>query len=257
MKNIFSLTDKIVLITGGYGHLGHSITLGLIDAGARVMVLGRSIEKHNKTFVKNDRLHFIECDVSSSESVKHSFSHVEERFGKIDVLINNAFYLKAGEPDRIDDSNWAYSIDGVLNSVHRCIREVLPYLRKNEEGRIINVSSMYGLVAPDFNVYKSKPEFTNPPHYGAAKAGVIQLTKYYASFLGKENILVNCVSPGAFPSKKVQEQSAFIDQLSSKTALSRIGHPKELQGVFVFLSSIASSYVTGQNIIVDGGWTIM
>jgi gluconate 5-dehydrogenase len=96
----------------------------------------------------------------------------------------------------------------------------------------------------------------NPPHYGAAKAAVIQLTKYFAHYLGTSNIQVNTISPGAFPSGKVQEDSSFIRSLEKKTALKRIGRPPDLVGAFVFLSSGASDYVTGHNLVVDGGWTV-
>ncbi len=255
MNNLFSLDKKVIAITGGYGHLGKSITEGLTNAGAQVIVCGRNESKFKTAFPENANVHFEQCDVSSTESVKIAFKNIVEKFNHIDVLINNAFYAKGGEVDNMSDDAWSVTMDGALNSVHRCIRELLPYLRKNKGGRIINVSSMYGMVAPDFDVYKDYPDFTNPPHYGAGKAGVIQLTKYFASLLGKENILVNAVSPGPFPSDNVQKSEGFVDALSKKNPLGRIGQPHELQGVFVFLSSQASTFVTGQNIAVDGGWT--
>ena len=115
---------------------------------------------------------------------------------------------------------------------------------------------MYGMVSPDFSIYEEFPNFLNPPHYGAAKAAVIQLTKYFAHYLGTEDIQVNAVSPGAFPSEKVQENNLFIKSLEKKTALKRIGQPSDLVGAFVFLSSNASDYITGHNLVVDGGWTV-
>lgn len=257
MTQLFSLDKKVIAITGGYGYLGTSIVEGLAASGAKVIVLGRKEEKFNDSFARNENIHFTACDVSSTKSIQFAFKSIETKFSKINVLINNAFYAKGGAVDNMSDEAWDFTIDGALNSVHRCIREVLPYLRKNEGGRIINVASMYGMVAPDFEVYEDYPNFTNPPHYGAGKAGVIQLTKYFASRLGKENILVNAVSPGPFPSQKVQESEGFVKALSKKNPLGRIGHPSELQGAFIFLSSSASTYITGQNIVVDGGWTIL
>ncbi|GAK94377.1 3-oxoacyl-[acyl-carrier protein] reductase [Nonlabens ulvanivorans] len=115
---------------------------------------------------------------------------------------------------------------------------------------------MYGVLAPDFSIYKDCPQFLNPPHYGAAKAGVIQLTKYYASYLGGYNINVNTVTPGPFPSLGVQENLNFVEELKKKTVLGRIGFPEDLAGIFTFLVSDAANYVTGQNFIIDGGWTI-
>ena len=115
---------------------------------------------------------------------------------------------------------------------------------------------MYGHVAPDYKLYDS-PKYANPPSYGAAKAGVIQLTKYFASFLSKNNIRVNCISPGPFPYKKTQiENPQFIKRLAQKILLNRIGNPYEIKGASILLCSRAGSYINGQNICVDGGWGI-
>jgi gluconate 5-dehydrogenase len=259
MTALFSLKNKVILITGGYGYLGKSITEGLAEHGAEVVVLARNEEKFRAVFdnspLKN--IHFQAFDIASTESIKNGFQAIFNKFGQLDVLINNALYLRSNTPEIISDEDWSYSIDGSLNSVYRCIREVLPYLKQRESSRIINVGSMYGMVAPDFNVYEDFPNFLNPPHYGAAKAGVIQITKYFASYLAKYGVLVNAVSPGAFPSKGVQEQAGFIAALDKKNPLKRIGQPNELKGIFVFLASNASTYVTGQNIAVDGGWTMI
>ena len=170
-------------------------------------------------------------------------------------MINNAAYLKGQNPEQITDKEWEFSIDGCLNSAYRCIREVIPQMKKQNSGKIINVSSMYGMVAPDLNIYEKYPQFLNPPHYGASKAGIIQLSKYFASYLGKFNINVNTITPGPFPSLAVQNQKGFIAELKNKTLLNRIGAPEDLQGAFIFLSSDSSNYITGQNIVIDGGWT--
>jgi NAD(P)-dependent dehydrogenase (short-subunit alcohol dehydrogenase family) len=257
--NLFSLKNKVILITGGYGHLGKSISEGLAEQGAVVVVLARNESKFNDVFQgsKLKNIHFHTFNIAITESIKTGFQAIYDRFGQIDVLINNAYYMRSNTPEMLTDDDWNYSIDGSLNSVYRCIREVLPYLKQSKSGRIINVGSMYGMVSPDFIVYEGFSSFLNPPHYGAAKAGIIQLTKYFASYLAKYGILVNTVSPGAFPSKGVQEHSGFIDALNAKNPLKRIGQPDELKGVFVFLSSDASTYITGQNIAVDGGWTMI
>jgi gluconate 5-dehydrogenase len=256
MVYTFDLKDRIVLLTGGYGHLGSAIANSLLFHNATVIILGRDQEKFGKTFGPDriDRLHFLECDIASTESITKAFAKVAEQFAKIDVLINNAFYSKGQSPETMTDEQWAYGVDGTLNSVFRCIRESIPYL-KLSKGKIINVSSMYGMVAPDFSIYNDFPQFLNPPHYGAAKAGVIQLTKYYASYLGAHGICVNTVTPGPFPSKQVQYEEGFIENLKEKTMLKRIGQPEDLAGAFVFLASSMADFITGQNIVVDGGWT--
>lgn len=172
------------------------------------------------------------------------------------MLINNAFYSKGQSPEKMTDEEWDYGIEGTLSNVFKCIREIIPYYKESKKGKIINVSSMYGVVAPDFQVYEGESQFLNPPHYGAAKAGIIQLTKYYASYLGSLGINVNTITPGPFPSLEVQESGQFINKLRSKTCLGKIGNPEDLAGAFVFLASDASNFITGQNIIIDGGWTI-
>ena len=147
-------------------------------------------------------------------------------------------------------------IDGGLNQFYDFIRASIEYLKLSENGKIINIASMYGTVVPDFDIYDGREEFLNPPNYGTAKAGVIHLSKYYAMYLGKYNINVNSISPGPFPSEDVQKDKEFIKRLESKTKLKRIGIPEDLQGITLLLSSSLSSYITGQNIAIDGGWTI-
>lgn len=257
MVHNLNLRDKVILVTGGYGHLGSAITLSLLEHGALVYVLARSRNKFEETFSEvNERSLFFEhCDISDTDSIKKTFKTIYEKEGKINGLINNAFYLKGQSPEKMSDEDFAYGIEGTLNSVFTCIREITPYLKKTPNGKIVNVSSMYGVVAPDFGVYDDSPQYLNPPHYGAAKAGVLQLTKYYSSFLGRDDITVNAVTPGPFPSLAVQEDSGFVSRLENKTVLGRIGKPEDLAGAFVFLLSNAANYITGQNIIVDGGWT--
>ncbi len=255
-NKLFSLENKTALITGGYGHLGTAIAAGLAEAGAAVYVLGRSKEKFETAFkdTASSNLYFQQCDISDTLAVTTAFREVQQKCGRIDVLINNAFYSKGHHPELLTDEEWAFGIDGNLNSVYRCIREIIPYL-KQDGGRIINVSSMYGIVSPDFKIYEDSPGFLNPPHYGAAKAGVLQLTRYFACYLGKYNITVNSITPGPFPNEKVQEDKVFMDQLEKKNPLNRIGKPSDLVGAFVYLASDASSFMTGQNMIIDGGWT--
>jgi gluconate 5-dehydrogenase len=253
--NPFSLKHKVILITGGYGYLGRAISTGLLENEATVVVLGRSEAKFREAFPQPpERLFFLAADISDTESIKSSFRLARDQHGQIDVLINNAFYSKGQSPLALSDEEFNFSLDGNLASVYRCIREVVPYLQ-DKGGRILNVSSMYGLVSPDFQVYEGLEQFLNPPHYGAAKAGVLQLTRYFACYLGKNNILVNAVTPGPFPNETVQQNEAFIANLSKKNPLGRIGKPEELKGIFTFLCSDQATYITGQNFVVDGGWT--
>ena len=258
MVYTFSLKNKVIIITGGYGHLGKAITESLLYHEAIVYVLGRDEAKFNASFsnssINTSNLHFVYADISQTDTIVSSFRTIFEKEGKIDVLINNAFYSRGQSPELMSDDDWAYCIDGTLSSVFRTIRSIIPFFKDRNSGKIINVSSMYGVIAPQFEIYDDYPAYLNPPHYGAAKAGVIQLTKYYASYLGKFNIQVNTVTPGPFPSDTIQEVTGFVDELKAKTSLNRIGKPEDLAGAFVFLSSDTSNFITGQNIVVDGGW---
>ena len=253
----FNLKNKTAIVTGGYGHLGAAMVISLYEAGAKVIVCAKDKSKFEATFKSiADKIYFQHFDISDIASIKNGYEEIFGLYGSIDILINNAVYSKGQIPELITDEEWSYTIDGVLNSVFRCIREVIPFMQKGSNGNIINISSMYGVVSPDFEIYKNN-SFLNPPHYGASKAAVIQLTKYFANYLAKYNIRVNAITPGAFPSKEVQQNIDFIEKLSQKTTLKRIGNPEDLKGAIVFLASNASSYITGQNLIIDGGWTIM
>lgn len=257
--SLFSLHDQVVLLTGGYGHLGRAVAAGLAAHGATVVVIGRQATGFTDAFGPDaaaSGIHFVEGDVADTASVQQALQTVKAQFGLPAVLINNATYGKGNQPEALTDEEFAATLDGALGSTYRCIREVLPYLRERGAGKIINVASMYGVVAPDFTAYEATPQFTNPPHYGAAKAGVIQLTKYFASYLAADNIQVNCVTPGAFPSAPVQQHPEFMRELERRIPLGRIGRPEDLAGAFVYLSSRAADFVTGHNLVVDGGWTI-
>ncbi|GAP72156.1 gluconate 5-dehydrogenase [Candidatus Symbiothrix dinenymphae] len=255
----FSLLNKVAIVTGGYGHLGTTMSEALNEVGATVVIAGRDREKFVNTFGKRKNFHFVEIDLANTDSIRDGFLQIQKQFGGIDILINNAMYLGGGgkHPEDLTDEDWRLCADGVSGSVFRSIREVIPFMKERGGGSIINISSMYGMVSPDFSLYDgSCAPFFNPVNYGVEKAGVIQLTKYFAVYLAKYGIKVNCISPGTFPSATVQENKEFVSRLSKKNPSNRVGHPDDLKGAVVFLASDASNYVVGQNIVVDGGWTI-
>lgn len=247
--------NKVVLVSGGTGHLGRAIAASLLGHGARVYIGARSQAQFNELFAGHANAKFVHLDVADAQSIVTAYQKIIADAGRIDVLINNAFYSRGQSPETMTDEEWDYGIDGTLSSVFRCIRAVIPVFKRQRYGRIINISSMYGMVAPDFGLYEGHPEFLNPAHYGAAKAAVLQLTKYYASYLGKDNILVNAVSPGPFPSLTVAANKTFLTELENRTCLGRVGQAEEIAGILAFLSSDAASFITGQNFVVDGGWT--
>lgn len=261
MNNIFDLNGKVIIVTGGYGHLGSALVEAYLDMDATVVVGGRSFEKYQNRFsnILSSKIDFVNIDILDSESIEKAIHFILKKYGKIDVLVNNAHSAKGKGQDTMPDEDWSYTMEGVLGSVHKMMKVISPIMKKQNFGKIINISSMYGVVSPDFRLYEGEncEQYTNPPHYGAAKAGIIQLTKYFAVLLGKNNIQVNAITPGPFPKETIQaENKEFIKRLSSKNPLNRIGKPEDLKGVSVLLASNASDFITGQNLIVDGGWTI-
>lgn len=262
INKIFNLKNKNAIITGGYGHLGKGAAKALLSCGCNVIIAGRSKKKYLDTFSKDtgNNLHFQEIDIMRSESIETCFSDVHKRFGNLDILINNAHSAKGSSQENMSNDDWNYTMEGVVGSVHKSTQAIIPYMKKTKKGKIINITSMYGIVSPDFeSLYAGKncEKYTNPPHYGAAKAAMIQLTKYYAVLLGKFNIHVNAISPGPFPKDFIQEENPeFIDRLKNKNPLKKIGKPDDLAGVIALLSSSASDFITGQTFQVDGGWTI-
>jgi len=258
----FKLNNKIAIVTGGYSYLGKYFVEALSEAGATVIIVGRDLGKCKNTVkeMKKKRpecfVEYLEIDISNTDSIKKCFKNVYTKYKRIDILVNNAIYSKKNTMEDMTDDEWNYGIDGTLNSVFRCIREIIPYMKEKKNGNIINISSMYGMVSPDFRIYEKNVYQLNPPNYGAAKSAVIQLTKYSAVNLAKYKIRVNCISPGPFPSDNVQKNERFIAQISNKVPLGRIGQPEELKGALIFLASDTSSYITGHNLVVDGGWTI-
>lgn len=263
MQNeIFSMEGKTVIFTGGCGNLGKVMVKALLDYGANVAVPNRSdrFDESYDAYKKAGKLVVIPADLKSTEETKNAFAKAEEIFGKIDVLVNCAAYGggaggKAAEHrvDKIDDASWNETIDGTLGVIFRCTREIVPFFDKHGGGNIVNIGSMYGLIAPDYEIYGDLPG--NPPAYGAGKAGVIQFTRTSASQLAGRNIRVNSLTPGPFPNITPASDMAFIGRLSAKTMMKRTGKAEELNGALLLLASDASSFMTGTNIVVDGGMT--
>lgn len=257
---MFRLNGRSAIVTGGSGHLGASMCESLAEAGANVIVAGRSIDKcrnaAEKITVLNPEVKIVALavDVSNRESIRRCFSEAGDRFGKIDILVNNAYYGAGSALETMTDEEWQSGVAGGLDGAFRCTSEVIPAM-KQHGGVIVNICSMYGVVSPDWRIYHGT-SFANPANYGAAKAGLIQLTKYCACHLAQYSIRVNALSPGAFPSPEVQKENWFMEELAARNPMGRIGQPWELKGALLFLCSDASTYVTGHNLVVDGGWTV-
>lgn len=261
LSEMFSLKGKRALIAGGAGLLGSQVSEALAELGADVIVASRDIEK-TRNFVKqlaedfpNRENHSYELDLSSPTSINSCVEKIESELDGFDILVVCAWSGKKNDWDSINDDDWNSDIEICLNGVYRLIKRSSEIL-KHRKGTILTIGSMYGHVAPDYKMYEGVPQ-ANPPSYGAAKAGVIQLTKYLGSFLAPHGVRANCLSPGPFPYEKTIDQfPVFKERLSSKNPLGRVGRSYEIKGAVALLCTDASSYMTGQNICVDGGWTI-
>lgn len=259
MNKLFDLSGTTSIVTGGTGHLGRYMCAALAEYGSQVVVCSTSLNRAKKFATEIETLYGqpsmgIEIDLDDSESIQNGVTSVIERFGQINCLINNAYFGKSNTLQAMTRKEWDIGIAGAITPAMLMIQTCLPHLAQTQ-GNIINISSMYGIVSPDPRVYEGN-SFGNPINYGVGKAGLIQMTRYMAVHLAPQRIRVNAISPGPFPSKSVQKNHLFIDRLKKKVPLGRIGEPDELKGAVVFLVSPSASYITGHNLVVDGGWTV-
>jgi NAD(P)-dependent dehydrogenase (short-subunit alcohol dehydrogenase family) len=261
LQQLLSLKGKTAVVTGGAGYLGTAISETLAELGANLVLASRDRARCQGKCEEILRLTggsvqavAVELDVLEKDSATRFFAQIHQHFNAIDILVNNAWSGNKNTWESITDEDWEHDIDMSLNSVFRLTKAAFPDL-KTTRGVILNIASMYGHIGPDYRIYDGK-QFANPPSYGAAKAGVIQFTKYLASFLSPHGIRVNALSPGAFPHPPTQKHEEFMQRLASKNPMNRIGQPEELKGAVALLCSDAGSYITGQNLCVDGGWAI-
>ena len=258
-KNFFSLKNKNIIIFGGAGKLGQSFSLSLLSAGAKVFILDQNFPKK-----LNKKIKYIKCDVTSKSSVSECFKLILKKVKKIDTIIYNVYskpvnYYKSFED--YDFKTWQEALTTNLSGAFLVCQKVIDHFKKKKiHGNIILISSTYGLVGPDnriydnlkSNLYGGKFKLNSPAVYGASKSGLIGLMRNLATSYGKFNIRVNCLSPGGvFDGHEKQ----FDNQYKSRVPLNRMATSTDYNGAIVFLSSDASRYMTGSNLVIDGGWT--
>lgn len=244
---------KVVVITGVSGQLGSLLALEYIDLGAKV--IGLDFIAPNTSDSESLPFDFIKLDIRNMKSVDETFKTIISKFGGVDILINNAgaaafeYFLDRKEED-ID-----LMMDVNLKGTFNCIKSFVNSETSIKEGRsIINIGSIYGLVSPDFRVYEVGDRRSSEL-YGATKAGVIQMTKYFAVELAKAGIRVNAVSPGGIFNPSNPQAKQFIENYSLRTPLGRMAFTTEITSAIIFLTSKAASYITGHNLVVDGGYS--
>jgi len=247
MKN--RLKNKIIIITGGNGLLGSVIVDRIKLEGAFCI----NFEINHKT---NDNLSNVECDITDQNSINSALKLVIEKYNRIDGLVNNAYPRTKDwgrKFEEIELESWKKNIDRQLNSYFYLSQQVAIQMVKQKRGSIVNMASMYGVIGPDFTVYEGT-DMTMPAGYSAIKGGLINLTRYIASYLGPKNIRVNTVSPGGILDN---QNEIFVQNYIKKVPMRRMGNPDDIAPSVSFLLSDDSKYITGQNLIIDGGWTIV
>lgn len=261
-KDLFSLQNKIAIVTGGRGLYGASISTGLCEMGASVVIASRNGEKC-EAFAKTLREQGYDAiglslDLDSDDSINALVEKVIKRYGKIDILVNNAVDrsnmtpLSTATRQQLQDS-----ASTNLNGQILLSQAVLEHMIRCEKGSIINISSMRGLDCPHFPFYPDTWG-DQPVNYTTEKWAMVGLTKYMAGRYGKHHIRVNCIAPGGFSPGLVDnpEKKAFVDTYIANCPLQCWANEDDIKGPVVFLASDASNYVTGATIVMDGGWTI-
>lgn len=258
---LFSLEGKTALLTGAAGYLGRHMAFALAESGAHVLLNGRGEDRCSAlaTAMKEQGLQAENAafDVTRPDEVSAFFDGLAGQ--PLDILINNAYAGQGGTIETAEIKDYISSYEHSVIAAHLLLRAGLPNLRlavqRSGFASVINIASMYGVVSPDLRAY-AVPETSNPPFYGAAKAALLQFTRYAACQFGREGIRVNALAPGPFPATQTQlEKPDFVEHLAGRVPMGRVGQAVELRGPLVFLASEASSFVNGATLAVDGGWT--
>jgi NAD(P)-dependent dehydrogenase (short-subunit alcohol dehydrogenase family) len=243
------LNDQVIIVTGGTGLLGKEIVADIKRKGAIVINADVNVET---------QLHAgtINVDITDDNSVQAGIDQILATFGRIDGLVNNAYPRTndwGTKFENIDPASWRANVDMQLNSYFVCCQKVLKVMAQQNSGAIVNIASIYGVVGNDFSLYEEYGG-TSPAAYSAIKGGLINFTRYLASYYGHKGIRVNCLSPGGIFD---HQHPSFVSRYEAKVPMRRLGNPDDIAPVASFLLSNEAKYITGQNIIVDGGWTII
>ncbi len=263
---LFSLKNKTAIVTGALGLIGKEHCHALSGAGANVIAADIDKEKSTEFAATLDTESIgLKFDVTDPGNLNAAKDKIFEKFGKIDILVNNAAIndmfenpKAAAEQSKFENyplELWQKSVDVNLTGVFLCSQIFGYEMAKQKSGSIINVASTYGITAPNQSLYIDKEgnqSFYKPPAYSATKGAVIMFTRYLAAYWGKNNVRVNTLSPGGVENN---QDEFFVEKYSEKTPLKRMAQPTDYKGALIYLASDASSYMTGANLVVDGGWT--
>jgi gluconate 5-dehydrogenase len=253
LKQLFDLTGRVAIVTGGSRGLGEEMAEGLAEAGASLMLCARREQWLTPTLEsfrsRGYKVEGLTCDVSDPAQVQAVVDQTTAAFGKIDILINNAGISWAAEPEAMPLDKWQKVIETNLTGTFLFSQAAGREMLKAQSGCVINVASIAGMIGS-----VSSSHWVG---YAASKAGIVGLTKELAATWGRSNIRVNAIAPGYFHSRLADPAIVHAEpQIKATSPIPRVGDAGELKGVAVFLASDAASYITGQTIVVDGGRTI-
>lgn len=252
----FSLEGRVALVTGGSGPLfGSSISEALVEDGAILVTASRSLER-NESFAAKLRqegaeAYGMELDITDLNSITRLHDRVIDQFGRLDILVNSARTSIGGSFETQTPEDWLCSAQGDMVGLFALCKAFLGDMVHQGKGSIINISSIYGIIASDPTLYEGTG-ILHPPHYNFIKAGMINFTRHIANFYGRHGVRANCISPGGYFNN---QEDRFVRNYCRRVPLGRMLNNEDIKGAVVFLASDASQYVTGTNLIVDGGWT--
>lgn len=264
IEDLAGLKGRTALITGGAGHIGMAIAEALGEAGAEIAIadrdearLAEAAERLSQHLGRSVSSHAV--DLLDEDAVRQLPDAAARPTGRLDVLVNCAAFVGTSalegwaEPfERQGTKAWRMAMEVNVTSAFELIQSALPLLRANDCGSVINIASIYGVVGPDWSLYEGT-QMANPAAYGASKGALIQLTHYLATTLAPQ-VRVNTITPGGVARGQPQ---AFVDRYVTRTPMKRMAIEEDFKGAALFLASDLSAYVTGQNIVVDGGWTTL
>lgn len=254
VQELFDLTGKVALVTGGGRGIGETAAEALAEAGAKLVITGRREEyltvTKEKLTARGFACHAVVTDVTQPDDVARAIQSTLDAYGQLDILVNNAGQTWGQATEDMPFERWRQVIDVNLNGMFLMSQAAGRHMLARGSGRIINVASVAGLIAGDHQGVKTIA-------YNTSKAGVISFTRSLAMEWGRRGVNVNAIAPGWFPTRMAAASiNAYRERFEARTALGRIGDLDELRGAFVFLSAPASSYITGQTLVVDGGISI-
>lgn len=259
--NLFNLKNKVIIVTGGSGFFGTPISLALAEAGAQVIIASRNVDKCSEFATTIKQKGFLaegrELDLEDEHSIVDFVKGVKDEFGRIDVLVNNAVSREGfNNLEDIERESWEKAQRINSTGLILITQAVVKVMRKQMSGNIINISSIQGAVGPNFPVY-GETGMTSPVNYTYDKWGMVGFTKWLANYYGKFNIRANCISPGGYGPGVAQlvGKEEFVENYKKLTPLGRFATDDDIKGPIVFMASDASAFITGQNLLVDGGWT--